>query len=666
MSAIGVSNESQKIPQSNKGSTQVRLPRHFDRLIVHQFDPARSSPGGIDTCLRGLARYHPSDMSLAFVGVDTGSGPAGRKLGRWERHVFGERVIYFLPVVRLDPADQNRTVPHSLRLVAGITRYRRRLPSAALVQAHRMDTALSLRSLIKGRHAYFVHTQENGLTGKTSDSFWRAAGRLHQRLERSVVTSATQVVVFNEDYARSVARWNPVTQFSPTWFDPRLIDGGTRDRDDYKVIWVGRLEQPKDPILAVNAFIELVERDPSSPWSLELLGSGTLLGEVESYVASLSRDIADRIRVRGRVEPEEVAKAMQSGGTFLMTSHAGYEGFPRVLVEALASGLHAVVTEGSDTGSLVTDAIGATTDREPSRLAAALKDALRLDRDSSRAAVAAMSAPNIVETILTKPLAPDPVPSLHLRNGDLFLGEAPVFTGPMDEFIEKIRGLFPVDQPELIATPNVDQLINLEDRASFRAVIRNAKLLSLDGAPLVALARALGARNVSRNTGADLLPALAANAVSGDIRIAIIGGAPGVSSSAAKQLRDDYPGSQVFHVPFPPLNEGTIAEQHDAIRELERLGVDVVFLCLGSPKQEEWFLAMRGQLPAALYIGAGAAVDFAAGEVKRAPLFIRRVGFEWAWRLLHEPRRLFGRYILKGPRFLPIAFRTIKGKSNHE
>ncbi|RII94808.1 glycosyltransferase [Clavibacter michiganensis] len=385
---------------SVRSGRDVRVPRHVDRIVIHQFDPARPSPGGIDTCLRGIARYADPDVVLAFVGVDTGHGPADRVLGRWEEHRFGARSIWFLPVVALDPADQVRRVPHSIRLMAGVWRFRKRLPARTLVQVHRMDTAFAASKIVSGDQSYFIHTQEAGLTGKTSDSFWRWAASAHGALERQVATRAAQVIVFNPSYIDTVRRWNPRAVSFPTWFDPRLITQGSQRRNRHQILWVGRLEVPKDPFLAVDAFVALVASDPGEPWSLEVLGSGTLLDEVRTRVAALPEQVWQRITVHGRVAPEDVGRMMSEAGIFLMTSHAGYEGYPRVLVEALAAGLVPVVTDGSDTGGLVVDgATGYVTDRQPSTISSRIHDALDLPASSMRRAVEHLSAPSVVGRI---------------------------------------------------------------------------------------------------------------------------------------------------------------------------------------------------------------------------------------------------------------------------
>jgi glycosyltransferase involved in cell wall biosynthesis len=383
-------------------------PAHVDRLIVHQFDPARPSPGGIDTCLRGMCRYLPDGLEVAVVGVDTGVGHPGRVLGRWERHDLGDgRPFWFLPVAALDPADGARRVPHSVRLAAGLARYRRRVPRPRIVQVHGLNTALALRGLVRRPQAYFIHTQEQGLTGTTSDSFWRFAGDAHGRLERRTVGAASDVVVFNADYAEVVRGWNPRARFSPTWFDPALITDLPDDqRNPHQVVWAGRLEVPKDPRLAVAAFAALVESDPDQPWKLDLLGQGSMLEEVRQQVADLPAGTAERIAVRGRVAPAEVATLMGSGGVFLMTSHPGYEGYPRVLVEAMASGLPSVVTEGSDTGGLVVDGkTGWVCGRDPLELAGRVREAAEVDRTQVRDAVADLSAPVLIQRIYDVPAA---------------------------------------------------------------------------------------------------------------------------------------------------------------------------------------------------------------------------------------------------------------------
>jgi glycosyltransferase involved in cell wall biosynthesis len=371
----------------------------IDRLIVQQHDPTRTvTIGGIETCLRGVLDHAPPAVTLGVVGVDI-SGSTDRPLGCWQKVQRGDRQIWFLPVARIDTSQPKGRLPYSARLIAGLLRHRRRIPRAGSVQAHRVDVGLFTRLLFRGPLVYCIHTQERGLLGPTSDSFWRLTGGLHEWLDRWIVRRALRVIVFNPAYAEKVRRWNPRTASAPTWFDP-AITVHAPDPAPQAIVWVGRLEVPKDPELAVLAFAALAEAEPDEPWTLEMIGSGTLRPALEAQIGALPPDVACRITLRGRLAAPEVAEARSRSGVFLMTSHAGYEGFPRVLVEAMAAGLPAVVTDGSDTGGLIRQGVsGFVCGREPAELADALHAARTLDKAKVTDAVAALSAPRVVREV---------------------------------------------------------------------------------------------------------------------------------------------------------------------------------------------------------------------------------------------------------------------------
>ncbi|NKR53534.1 WecB/TagA/CpsF family glycosyltransferase [Rhodococcus hoagii] len=388
--------------QAKQGRSMTEcIPPELDRLIVHQFDPVNPSPGGIDTCLRGICKYFPDGVRIGIVGIDGAASETtqGRVLGRWEKHVVGDRQIWFLPVARLDPGNQRRVVPHSLRLVLGVMKYRRRIPSFRLLQAHRMDTAAALKPIFRRPLAYFVHTQDSGLTGETSDSIWRYASKIHAAMEHHVVRRADDVVVFNPDYAAQLGQHNPSTIFSPTWFDPSVVQEISPARDQHRVLWVGRVEEPKDPMLAIETFVKLATL--GDEWKLDVVGGGTLLPAIVAKVQSMPEELRSRVTVHGRLSPDEVARVMAECSVFLMTSHAGYEGYPRVLVESLASGLSAVVTEGADTGRLIVDGTNGYTvrQRDPRLLAEAIVDSLSCDSKAAIQTVASLQAPVVIERI---------------------------------------------------------------------------------------------------------------------------------------------------------------------------------------------------------------------------------------------------------------------------
>lgn len=211
----------------------------------------------------------------------------------------------------------------------------------------------------------------------------------------------------------------------------------------------------------------------------------------------------------------------------------------------------------------------------------------------------------------------------------------------------------------LVVTPNVDQVIDLETSPMLRRAYGSASLRTIDGMPLVVLARALGAKRPQRHTGADLLFQSVAWAERNGWNIAITGGDPMATQQAVQRLRFLHPTVDVIGIEFPQISDVADPQSKVVLKDLKSIKPNIVFLCLGAPKQESWFLEWRDLLPDGVYIGAGAAVDFAAGHRMRAPKLIQKLGFEWAWRLIQEPRRLARRYLLKGPRFLKFIFMSI-------
>lgn len=240
------------------------------------------------------------------------------------------------------------------------------------------------------------------------------------------------------------------------------------------------------------------------------------------------------------------------------------------------------------------------------------------------------------------------------------IGGHTVFRGGNAALLTSVRALLADGVPRLVVTPNVDQVLRAATDPAAARAFAEASLLLADGAPLVALARALGDGELRRHTGADLLERLAAEAGRSGWRLAIVGGRPEVARAAARRLRDAHPAAEVHAVEIPELASSDDPAGEPAVARLLSLRPDIVFLCLGFPLQESWWAHWRERLPAAVYVGAGAAVDFAAGVRSRAPRAVQRLGMEWCWRLAQEPRRLAHRYLVRGPRFVLVVARSLR------
>lgn len=208
----------------------------------------------------------------------------------------------------------------------------------------------------------------------------------------------------------------------------------------------------------------------------------------------------------------------------------------------------------------------------------------------------------------------------------------------------------------VVVTPNGQHLDLLRRDRALTAAYGRAELVLPDGWPVVLAMKWRGAKAGGRVTGADLLPALCAEAAEQGITVGFIGGKPGVAARAADELVRRLPELKVELVYSPPVG---FERDEDICREttelVEMSGVQLLFVGLGAPKQElfadRWLRATdRG-----VSVCIGAAIDFIAGEQTRAPELWRKLGAEWLYRMLHEPRRLAGRYA----RSVPVVLRVL-------
>jgi N-acetylglucosaminyldiphosphoundecaprenol N-acetyl-beta-D-mannosaminyltransferase len=124
----------------------------------------------------------------------------------------------------------------------------------------------------------------------------------------------------------------------------------------------------------------------------------------------------------------------------------------------------------------------------------------------------------------------------------------------------------------------------------------------------------------------------------------LYGGGEGVAELLARKLMQRLPGLQVAGMHTPPFRDTMELEDADAVERINAAGPDVVWVGLSTPKQERWMAAHLGRVNAPVMVGVGAAFDFLSGRKRQAPLWVRRSGLEWLFRLASEPRRLWPRY----------------------
>ncbi|TMR01686.1 WecB/TagA/CpsF family glycosyltransferase [Actinomadura soli] len=211
-----------------------------------------------------------------------------------------------------------------------------------------------------------------------------------------------------------------------------------------------------------------------------------------------------------------------------------------------------------------------------------------------------------------------------------------------------------------LVTPNIDIVRQARRDAEARSLVTGAGLVVADGTPILWGARLARRPLPARVTGASLIWTLSeAMARDGRSIYLLGGGAPGVPERAGEVLAERYPGLRVAGASAPPMGFDRDERQVAAVAaDLAAAKPDLVFVGLGFPRQDRLITVLRPALPGAWFVGCGAAIPFAAGEMERAPEWMQRAGLEWLHRLVGEPRRLFGRYILHD---LPFAARFLTG-----
>ncbi|MFN9275446.1 MAG: WecB/TagA/CpsF family glycosyltransferase [Planctomycetota bacterium] len=219
--------------------------------------------------------------------------------------------------------------------------------------------------------------------------------------------------------------------------------------------------------------------------------------------------------------------------------------------------------------------------------------------------------------------------------------------------IAHVLGELAAGRGGVVATANLDHVRRLQQPGPFRDVYAAADVVTVDGMPVVWACRIQGTPVKCRVAGSDLMRSLPAAAAAADRSVFLLGGDPGAAEAAAARLCAASPALRIAGIECPPFGFDQDAAAMAALRaRLAAARPDLVFVALGSPKQEFVIRDLRAALPAAWWLGVGISFSFVAGDVQRAPRWLQRLGLEWLHRLVQEPRRLARRYLVDG---LPFA-----------
>lgn len=212
---------------------------------------------------------------------------------------------------------------------------------------------------------------------------------------------------------------------------------------------------------------------------------------------------------------------------------------------------------------------------------------------------------------------------------------------------------------EYICVSNVHTTVMSYDDPAYAAVQNAAVLAIPDGGPLSSVGRRRGFPKMERTTGPDYLKEVLKLSAACGYRHYFYGSTEETLQKLRDTLEKDYPGAVIAGMYSPPFRKLTEKEDEQIVQRINESRPDFVWVGLGAPKQECWMAEHRGQI-CGLMVGVGAAFDYLAGNIQRAPRWMQKANLEWLYRLIQEPRRLLKRYFYTNTKFIWNA--VIRGK----
>jgi N-acetylglucosaminyldiphosphoundecaprenol N-acetyl-beta-D-mannosaminyltransferase len=204
-------------------------------------------------------------------------------------------------------------------------------------------------------------------------------------------------------------------------------------------------------------------------------------------------------------------------------------------------------------------------------------------------------------------------------------------------------------QGGFVITANLDHLYRSQHDSTYRSIMDEASIIVADGMPLIWASRLQGNPLPERVAGSTMCSTLARELGKAQRSLYLLGGNPGVAQQAAQILEQNYPGLRVVGTCCPELGfDQDPDSMHQILQHLLETQPDMVYVALGSPKQEILISQFRSKLPRTWWMGVGISLSFIAGDIHRAPVLLQRLGLEWIHRMAQEPRRLTKRYLIDG------------------
>jgi N-acetylglucosaminyldiphosphoundecaprenol N-acetyl-beta-D-mannosaminyltransferase len=229
--------------------------------------------------------------------------------------------------------------------------------------------------------------------------------------------------------------------------------------------------------------------------------------------------------------------------------------------------------------------------------------------------------------------------------------------------LERIAVWSKARQSRVVCLSNVHAVVTARLDSQFSKVVEQADMAAPDGAPVAFMLRKLGFPSQERIDGPGLMWRYCSHAATSGDSIYLYGGTEATLTALQQQLSLNFPSLRIAGAYSPPFRVLTPEEDEAEVQAINDSGAGVVWVSLGCPKQEKWMAAHRGRINAVM-VGVGAAFNYHAGTLSRAPLWMQRNGLEWLHRLAVSPRQLWKRYLVTNTLFVLCATYQLLAERN--
>jgi N-acetylglucosaminyldiphosphoundecaprenol N-acetyl-beta-D-mannosaminyltransferase len=432
-----------------------------------------------------------------------------------------------------------------------------------------------------------------------------------------------------------------------------------------------------EPRKALPLVLEAFAQNQDLNAKLLIAGDGAIRTRWEQYARRLHP--VHKVVFLGHVPWSEMARLYESADAFVFTSLR--DSFGTQVLEAMGHGLPILTLDHQGVGTFVpTDGGIKVPVTSPGQTVAGLAEGIRRlalfpeeRRKMGEVALAYAKTQTWERRAECMLKLYDGVLSAHGHHEAKSRPINPVFdvlgvrtyAVQLEQVVDRMQGwIREHNRCHTVAPSSMHGIVEAQHDPSFKEILNSTDAVVPDGMPLVWLGRRRGHHLPQRVYGPDLLVEFCERTAGRGYRHFFYGGEPGVPERMAEALKRRFPTIEVCGTFSPPMRPLDPAEDKEIVSMISRAAPDVLWVGLGTPKQERWMHEHRNQLHVPVMVSVGAAFDIISGRRSQAPRWMREHGFEWLFRLLQEPRRLWRRYMIYGTQFIAyLAVDSLRGRS---